>query len=223
MAKTATVQVEKKVAKPRKAKAAEPATEIVAYKGFDKDLKCLGYQYEIGKTYEHPGRVELCSTGFHSCTDPLDVLTYYDVTSSRFATVKAGGTINTRKDGDSKIASASISIVAELKLPDFIRAAVKATIDLCKASKTTGGSLTSGDSAKNASSGDYATNASSGEKSVIAAAGLYSQAKGAIGTAIAMPYKDDAGQIRFACGVVGEDNIPADTWLIAKGGKLVSA
>jgi hypothetical protein len=81
----------------------------------------------------------------------------------------------------------------------------------------------SGNSATNASSGNYATNEAHGERSTIAAAGLNSLAKGVAGTAIALPYKDAAGQIRFACGVVGEDGIPADTWLIAKDGKLVAA
>jgi hypothetical protein len=81
----------------------------------------------------------------------------------------------------------------------------------------------SGYYATNASSGNYATNEAHGERSTIAAAGLNSLAKGVAGTAIALPYKDAAGQIRFACGVVGEDGIPADTWLIAKDGKLVAA
>ena len=57
----------------------------------------------------------------------------------------------------------------------------------------------------------------------IAAAGISSMAKGALGTAIAQPYEDASGQIRFATGVVGEDGIPADTWLVARGGKLVPA
>ena len=68
--------------------------EIVAYKAFNKDLTCRGFQFEIGKTYEHDGPVEICSSGFHACTDPLDVLNYYDVTTSRFALVKASGEID---------------------------------------------------------------------------------------------------------------------------------
>jgi hypothetical protein len=35
------------------------------YKGFDKDLKCKGFQYEVGKTYECKGKIEFCSNGRH--------------------------------------------------------------------------------------------------------------------------------------------------------------
>lgn len=44
-----------------------------AYKGFDKDLRCRGFQYEIGKEYVEE-EAELCNKGFHACEFPLDVL-----------------------------------------------------------------------------------------------------------------------------------------------------
>lgn len=47
-----------------------------AYKGFDKDMKCRGFQFEEGETY-HEDKAELCKNGFHACTMPLDVLGYY--------------------------------------------------------------------------------------------------------------------------------------------------
>jgi len=97
--------------------------EIIAYKGFDKNLKCRDYQYEIGKTFEHDGAVKACESGFHACEYPLDVFSYYPPSSSRFAVVKMHG--ETSKDSDdTKIASAKITIETEIKLPEMINRAV---------------------------------------------------------------------------------------------------
>ena len=97
--------------------------EIIAYKGFDKNLKCRDYQYEIGKTFEHKGKVEACKSGFHACEYPLDVFSYYPPSNSRFAVVKMHG--ETSKDSDdTKIASAKITIETEIKLPEMINRAV---------------------------------------------------------------------------------------------------
>ena len=97
--------------------------EIIAYKGFDKNLKCRDYQYEIGKTFEHDGAVKACESRFHACEYPLDVFSYYPPSSSRFAIVKMHG--ETSKDSDdTKIASAKITIETEIKLPEMINRAV---------------------------------------------------------------------------------------------------
>ena len=97
--------------------------EIIAYKGFDKNLKCRDYQYEIGKTFEHDGAIKVCESGFHACEYPLDVFGYYPPSSSRFAIVKMHG--ETSKDSDdTKIASTKITIETEIKLPEMINRAV---------------------------------------------------------------------------------------------------
>ena len=153
---------------------AEAATEgaIIAYKAFDKNLQCRGFQYEVGKTFTHSGPVRHCDSGFHSCEDPLDVLRYYDITESRFAVVRASGEISREQNGDSKIASAVLHIEAELTMPDFIKRSIQWIKDACKIDP--GHSATnasSGHSAKNASSGDYAKNASSGDSATNASSG----------------------------------------------------
>ena len=97
--------------------------EIIAYKGFDENLKCRDYQYEIGKTFEHKGKVEVCESGFHACEYPLDVFGYYPPSNSRFAIVKMHGETSKGSD-DTKIASAKITIETEIKLPEMINRAV---------------------------------------------------------------------------------------------------
>jgi len=159
-------------------------TVLTTYKGFDKDLKCRDFQFEVGKQYTHGGPVVICQSGFHSCEDPLDVWSYYDPFESRFAEVEISGTLS-RHDGDSKVASATIIIKAELSLPQFISKAIKWAFDKTKIdggdyakNASSGDSATnasSGDSATNASSGDYATNASSGHSAKNASSGHYAK------------------------------------------------
>ena len=158
----------------KKAKA-EKTEVIQAFKGFDKNLQCRGYQFEIGNTHTHEGEVEACSSGFHSCENPLDVLNYYPLISddgslNRFASVKASGTIS-RHESDSKIASASLLVEVELKLPELISAAVKWIKAACTAEET----AASGDSSQLAASGDYSKLAASCDSSQLAASGNYSQ------------------------------------------------
>ena len=52
--------------------------KVKGFKGFDKEMKCQGFQFEVGKTYEHEGEVKLCNRGFHFCKNPLDTLDYYN-------------------------------------------------------------------------------------------------------------------------------------------------
>lgn len=67
------------------------------YKGFDKDLRCKDFQYEIGKEYETE-RAEICEEGFHACEFPLDVLRYYNPADSRFCEVELDANEQTRDD-----------------------------------------------------------------------------------------------------------------------------
>ncbi|HEM6605507.1 TPA: hypothetical protein U2G36_001679 [Yersinia enterocolitica] len=94
---------------------------VITFKGFDQKLQCRGYQFEIGKTFTHEGKVEACGSGFHACEAPFDVFGYYSPANSRYAVTESFGTIDREEDGDTKIASASITITAELTLPQFIQ------------------------------------------------------------------------------------------------------
>ncbi len=161
--------------KKTRAKKVKP---IIAYKAFDKDLKCRGFQYAIGETYKHDGEVKACESGFHSCENPLDVLNYYPLIDdngnmNRFAVVDAIGSISKHGD-DSKLASAEITIKAELMLPELVKVAIKSVIDLCSKKTITGYNAqqaSSGYNAQQASSGNYAKQASSGYNAQQASSG----------------------------------------------------
>ena len=92
------------------------------YKGFDKNLKCRGFQYSVGKKYTHSGDIELCKKGFHFCENPLDVFGYYAPADSRFAEIEAEK--NIKKDTDKSVCS-SIKIKTEISLINLIGAGVK--------------------------------------------------------------------------------------------------
>ncbi|EBI8007497.1 hypothetical protein CGX81_00580 [Salmonella enterica] len=99
--------------------------EIVTFKGFNKELKCRDFQFEIGKTFHHDGKVGACGSGFHACECPFDVFSYYSPADSRFAETISFGITDRKEDGDTKIASASITIKAELTLPQFIQRGIE--------------------------------------------------------------------------------------------------
>ena len=211
--------------------------EIIAYKGFDENLKCRGYQYEIGKTFEHDGAVKACESGFHACEYPLDVFSYYPPSVSRFAVVKMHG--ETSKDSDdTKIASAKITIETEIKLPEMINRAVdwiKNKINWSDDNTSNTGDYSVATNTGNRSAatntgyysvatntGDYsvATNTGyqsaakvSGCGSVAITTGLDSQSKADNGGAIVCVYRDRNGNLmHIKASKVGENGIKANTW-----------
>lgn len=98
------------------------------YKGFDKDLKCQGFQYEIGKEYEEK-EAKVCEKGFHACENPLDVFIYYPLCNgNRYCEVEQSGELF-KHDDDSKVASTKIKIGAELGLKELIQAGVSFILD----------------------------------------------------------------------------------------------
>lgn len=94
---------------------------IHGFKGFDKDLKCRGFQYEIGKDYEQEGKVKCCLRGFHFCENPFDVFRYYSPSDSRYCEVEGDGNADKAND-DSKVATSHIHISAEIGLNGLIKA-----------------------------------------------------------------------------------------------------
>ena len=101
---------------------------INVYKGTDKDMKCRGMQYELGKTTKDDGAVRCGNKGFHSCEAPFDVLKHYPMRDgNRFFEAEAGGIIDRSGADDSKLASSELTLKAEIGLPGLIKAQVAYT------------------------------------------------------------------------------------------------
>ena len=168
------------------------------YKGFDKDLKCRGYQYEEGKEYVHEGAVKACEGGFHACENPFDVFDFYAPSEfHRFCEVNGSG----KEDEQGKKSSfEKIKIVAEIGLGGLIKAGVKFCLDRVKwtdESSATGdysGVSTTGDKSGASATGDYSGALATGDKSGASATGYKSgaSATGDCSSASATGYKSGA-------------------------------
>ncbi len=152
---------------------------VTAYKGFKQDLTCRDYQFEIGGTYKHEGEVEACSSGFHSCEYPLDVFGYYAPGESRFAIVKASGQLS-RHDDDSKIASATLVVEAEISMPTMISRAldwIMSKVDKSVEQTVVGGTASNtGDYSAASNTGNRSAASNTGNRSAASNTGDYSAA-----------------------------------------------
>ena len=145
---------------------------IKSYKGFDKNLKCRDFQYEIGKEYEMDGEIKVCNRGFHACESPFDVFDHYTMIDSRFCEVEQDGNIS-KEDRGTKICSSKIKIKAELKLADMINLGVEWLKEITSPEKikTSIKDNSSGNGAQIGSSGNGAQIGSSGNGAKIGSSG----------------------------------------------------
>ena len=149
-----------------------------AYKGFDKDLKCRGFQYEIGKEYE-TDTAKACESGFHACENPLDVFDYYPPADSRYCEVEQSGELDKGSD-DSKIASTKIKIGAEIGLAGLIKAGVNFILEHVKSQERNTGyysaATNTGDRSAATNTGDYSAATNTGYYSAATNTGYQSAA-----------------------------------------------
>jgi len=217
-------------------------TPLIAYKGFDRNWQCLGYQYELGKSYVHPGEVALCPTkeqlakgigGFHACEYPLDVFAYYPPTG-QLAVVEMTG-VSPKKDSDSKRAAKSITIKAALTIPMLVSASFEWVMKQCvpanakHAEGPQSASSATGDQSASSATGYQSASSATGYQSASSATGDQSASSAtgdnAIAAAFGLASKAMAGKTgivivawwdgkrkRLTTGYVGENGIEADTW-----------
>ena len=165
-----------------------------AYKGFNEDMTCRGFQYEEGKEYEHEGEVEVCESGFHACEHPLDVFVYYPPSSSVYHEVDVDGAVS--KDGDdTKVVAKKIKIGASVNIAGMVKASIEYTterIDKTKKSdKDYGASSATGNYGASSATGDYGASSATGNYGASSATGYKgaSSATGDYGASSATGYK----------------------------------
>ena len=162
---------------------------IRGFKGFDKDLKCRGFQYKVGKTYDLKGEVECCKRGFHFCENPLEVFYYYTPNNSRFCKVEGGGSVDTSKI-DSKVATSHIHISSEIGLNGLIDEGVKYILNkvelnhkkdqttreksVASTTRDQSAAICTGSYSSATSTGNYSVSTNSGHQSLATSTGNYS-------------------------------------------------
>ena len=199
-----------------------------AYKGFDKYLKCRGFQYEVGKEYEE-ANASLCKKGFHACENPLDTFRYYGPTDSRYCEVDVDDN-GERNGDDSKVCGKHIKIGAEIGLKGVINAGVRFVFDKCEsateenASGERGNAAASGERGTAVASGKYGTASADGDQCIAVAWGEESRARGKLGTYIVVSEHDDDGNIIDAKIVrVDGETVKENTWYTLQNGEISEA
>lgn len=200
-------------------KKSERTDVITSIKGFDSNLRCRGYQFEIGKTYTVEGKIKACENGFHACPveeHPLSVFDYYPPAGARYCEVEQSG--ESDRDGV-KLASASITIKAEISIGDLIARAIKYVFDRAKPEE---GAYATGYQGAASATGDFGAASATGNYGAAMAAGYEGRVSGAQGNALFLVERNDNYEIiNVWAGIAGQDGIKENTFYTLKGGKPV--
>ena len=146
-----------------------------AYKGFNADMTCRGFQYKEGETY-HEDIADLCHKGFHACERPLDVLAYYSPNSSVYHEVELDD-VSEQREEDSKVCAKFIKIGAKVDIATLVEATIDYTVSKCDpvksqhAKKDRGAASATGWSGVASATGDNGAASATGAWSVASATG----------------------------------------------------
>ena len=224
-----------------------------AYKGFNQDMTCRGFQYKDGETYE-TGRASVCECGFHACENPMDCLSYYRPNGSVYHEVDIDGEIDRAHD-DTKIAATKIKIGARLSIAGLVKAAFDFIRSKCTnennaepgmaASAGESGAASAG--AYGAASAGYRGAASAGESGAASAGesgaavsrgsasvekdgiacvrGNGVRVKGGIGAilVVAEEYQTRHEVKCWKAFLIDGEKYKADTWYVLRDGEIVEA
>lgn len=198
-----------------------------AYKGFDKDLKCRGFQYESGKEYEEE-KAKLCERGAHACENPLDTFRYYRPGESRYCEVELEDN-GDRSGIDTKVCGKRIRIGAEIGVKGVIQAGVRFVFDKCEsatenhASGDLGNAAASGERGTAVATGEQGSSSANGEQCLAVAWGKDSRAKGKLGTWLVVTEYDSGMILNAKLVQVDGLTVKEETWYTLKNGEMVEA
>ena len=194
------------------------------YKGTDKDMKCRGFQYELGVTVMSDDAIRCGGNGFHSCEAPFDVLRYYpNKDGNRFFVATAGGKIDRTDADDSKIASSEITLDAEISFDELRMAQIEYTRKKAESGKCGGyrSSLAGGDGSnlaggdRSSIAGGDCSNLAGGDGSLIVGRNNCSAKAGFNSVIVLSEWKTIDGKytpIYVKAEIVDGKRIKADTW-----------
>ena len=206
------------------------------YKATDKDMKCRGFQYELGKTAEVKGDIELCENGLHACEMPLDVLCYYAPgDGSRYFEAELEDVSDEKRSDDTKRVGKKLTLSAEIGIPGLVKAQVEYVKAQCDfdnainkadaenknhATGVRGAASATGDSGAASATGNRGAASSTGKYCVAMTTGFFGCVMGDIGNAIVCVERRDNGEIAsILAGIVDGETLKPGVWYTVKNGE----
>ena len=214
---------------------------LKVFKGTDKDMKCRGMQYEIGKTEKSDDAIRCGNKGFHSCEAPFDVLTHYPMRDgNRYFMAEAVGKIDRTDAEDSKLASSELTLKAEIGLPGLIKAQVAYTRKKAESGTAGGDRSNLAGGYRSNLAGGYGSNLAGGDRSNLAGGDRSNLAGGASSLIVGRNAEKAKGGLHsvivlteWVCNendeyiptcvkaeIVDGERIKADTWYTLKNGEF---
>lgn len=208
------------------------------YKATDKDMKCRGVQYEIGKTAEVDGDAKLCERGLHACEMPLDVLGYYAPgDGSRYFAAELEDVSDEMHSDDTKRVGKKLTLRAEIGILGLVKAQVeyvKAQCDFDNAIKKAnsekenhatgerGAASATGVRGAASATGESGAASATGDGCVAMATGFYGRVMGEIGNAVVCVERKMNGEIAaILSAIVDGETLKPSVWYTIKNGEWV--
>lgn len=200
---------------------------IKAYKGFDENMQCRGFQFAEGETY-HEDTAKLCESGFHACEMPLDVLAHYAPGDGSIYREVTLDEVTDESSNDSKRCAKTITIGKELGIGGLVEAQIKFVKESSslrsETARAQGAAQATGNLGAAQATGDRSAAQATGKASVAAGCGFGCSVMGALGCAIFAVERTLEGTIiSVASAIVDGEKIKPDTWYTCIGGKFVES